>query len=262
MSLYVAEEGSGEETIVFLHGLGVSGWMWADQIAALREEWHCLNVDLPGNGESHSQEWKSLDAAADAVATVVRERAVGGRAHVVGLSLGGYVGLHLLARHPEIVRSLLVSGVTAVPFRPWPLWWLLTRGIAVVSGFGAVARLSAKAMQLPDEVVPLYLRDARRLESRTVRRVYDEVLQFRPPAPLRRNVRPVLVVAGGAEAASVRRSLPEHERVIAGAVSALVPEVHHAWNAERPELFTSMIRSWARSGELPEEMGAGPDAAA
>ena len=47
MSLYVQETGTpGAPTVVFLHGVGTSGWMWEKQIAALTD-FHCLNVDLP-----------------------------------------------------------------------------------------------------------------------------------------------------------------------------------------------------------------------
>ena len=254
MKLTFAEEGSGEETIVFLHGLGVSGWMWTEQIEALRDEWHCLNVDLPGNGESHEIPWTSLADSADAVAEVVRTKARAGIAHVVGLSLGGYVGLQLMARHPDLVRTLLVSGVTTRPLRPRWLWWSLSRFVARASGFDLVARLSAKAMQLPEETVPLFLRDARRLSARTIRRVYDEVLDIRLPAQLSSNESPLLAVAGGAEAKSVLRSLADFPDQTGNGSCRVAPEVHHAWNAERPDLFTRMIHSWVAGRELPEEL--------
>ena len=60
MALYVEETGTkGAPSIIFLHGVGASGWMWWQQTAALRD-YHCLNVDLPGHGESHQMPWLSL----------------------------------------------------------------------------------------------------------------------------------------------------------------------------------------------------------
>ena len=44
-----------------------------------------------------------------------RAEAAGGRAVVVGLSLGGYVAMDLAARRPELVRGLVLSGATAEP---------------------------------------------------------------------------------------------------------------------------------------------------
>ncbi len=254
MSLHFTETQGDGETTVFLHGLGTSGWMWTDQLEALAREAHCVNVDLPGNGESHVVEWTSFADTADQVARLVRSVARGGKAHVVGLSLGGYVGIYLLARHPDVVRTLLVSGVTTRPFRPAWFWGAVTRLIATASGFDLVAKLSARAMQLPEDVVPLYLRDARRLSSATIRRVYDEVLDFSLPASLADLETPVLAVAGSAEAQRVLSSLADFEQSCGNAQTAIAPDAHHAWNAEHPELFTAMIRAWTRGEELPETL--------
>ena len=55
-----------------------------------------------------------MESAADALAADIRQHA-GGRAVVVGLSLGGYVAMTLAAREPALVRALVLSGATAEP---------------------------------------------------------------------------------------------------------------------------------------------------
>jgi pimeloyl-ACP methyl ester carboxylesterase len=110
VSLYVAEQRpDAGESVLFLHSGNVAGWMWTDQAEALPGH-HALVPDLPGFGGSAHVPWADLATTADQVAAVVRERAHGGRAHVVGLSLGGIVGVALAARHPELVRSVFASG--------------------------------------------------------------------------------------------------------------------------------------------------------
>ena len=86
-------------TIVLLHGLGLSGWMWSDQVDSLSRSYRCITIDLPGNGLSHGTEWTSFADSADAVAEVIR--AEGGTAHVVGLSLGGYTALFFARTSPR-----------------------------------------------------------------------------------------------------------------------------------------------------------------
>src|SRR5690606_6613765 len=112
---------SGVPSIVFMHGIGTSGWMWHPQIAAL-SDYHCLNVDLPGHGKSNQVEWISFADAADQVAALIHAQATNGRAHIVGLSLGGHVALVLLERHSAVVDRAIISGVTA---EPMPNRWLL-----------------------------------------------------------------------------------------------------------------------------------------
>lgn len=99
--------------IVFLHGTRLTGSMWAAQQTALAREFRTIALDLPAHG-AHAGEPFTLDGAADAVSAAIREHG-GGRAVVVGLSLGGYVAMALAAREPERVRGLVLAGATAEP---------------------------------------------------------------------------------------------------------------------------------------------------
>ncbi|HEX5147617.1 MAG TPA: alpha/beta fold hydrolase [Candidatus Limnocylindrales bacterium] len=100
--------------IVFLHGTRLTRSSWTAQLDALGGEFRAIAVDLPGHG-SRAGERFTLDGAVDAVAVAIREQAAGGRAVVVGLSLGGYVAMALAAREPGSVRGLVLAGATAEP---------------------------------------------------------------------------------------------------------------------------------------------------
>jgi pimeloyl-ACP methyl ester carboxylesterase len=99
--------------IVFVHGAMMGRSVWSPQVAALSDRYRCITVDLPGHGSRRSHDF-SLEAAADGVAEAI-DRVAGGRAVVVGLSLGGYVAMTLAARHPQKVRGLVVAGSTREP---------------------------------------------------------------------------------------------------------------------------------------------------
>lgn len=103
----------GGPAIVFIHGVRLTRAMWTAQMATLADAYRVIAVDLPGHGVLADRPF-TLDAAADHVADVI-EHEVGGPAVVVGLSLGGYVGMHLASRRPASVRALVLSGSTAEP---------------------------------------------------------------------------------------------------------------------------------------------------
>ena len=251
MNLVIHESGNqSKPTILFLHGLGVSSWMWYEQVEALQDHYHCLAVDLPNSGESYQTEWHSFADTAVQIATIIRDRAINGQAHVVGLSLGGYTALHLLAAHPDLVLSTIVSGVT---IRPFPNQWLYKGFIHLMgraSRWDITINLMAKMMQLPDEVKPLYRRDSKRLSLQTMKRVYGEVLQFTLPPSLHNESSPLLAVAGEKEAKLVLDSLADFH-VLPTAVTAIAPDAHHSWNGEYPALFTDMVRCWIEQRPLP-----------
>ncbi|OGO51587.1 MAG: hypothetical protein A2Z32_13335 [Chloroflexi bacterium RBG_16_69_14] len=100
--------------IVFVHGTRLTRSVWVAQLAGLSDEFRTIALDLPGHG-TRADESFTLDGAADALSATIRDQASGGRAVVVGLSLGGYVAMALAAREPDRIRGLVVSGATAEP---------------------------------------------------------------------------------------------------------------------------------------------------
>src|SRR5947209_8702658 len=102
MSLYVKETGKANApSIIFLHGGGASGWTWDEQVAQL-SDFRCLVVDLPEHGKSIGVEPFTFDSAAAQIVEIIR--AHGGKAHVVGLSLGAQTIVTLLSIAPELQR--------------------------------------------------------------------------------------------------------------------------------------------------------------
>ncbi len=99
--------------IVFVHATRLTRGMWAAQVADLSDQYRVITLDLPGHGTRSSERF-TLDDAADSVGRVI-DAAAGGRALVVGLSLGGYVATHLAARSPERVRGLVLAGTSTEP---------------------------------------------------------------------------------------------------------------------------------------------------
>ena len=114
--------------IVFVHGTRLTGTMWAAQQAALSGEFRTIAIDLPAHG-ARAHEPFTLEGAADVVAAAIRYHATGGRAVVVGLSLGGYVAMALAAREPGPIRGLVLSGATAEPVGLRSLLYLALAGV-------------------------------------------------------------------------------------------------------------------------------------
>lgn len=99
--------GEGRETVCFSHGLLWDHRMFEPQIARLRERYRCVAWDHRGQGRSAVPAARSVpieEVTADAVALV--ETLGVAPVHFVGLSMGGFVGMRIAARRPELVRTL------------------------------------------------------------------------------------------------------------------------------------------------------------
>lgn len=250
---FVESGPAGAESILFIHGGNVAGWMWRGQAEAL-PGFHSLIPDLPGFGASAGESWPTLVEVADALADLVREHGEGGRAHVVGLSLGGVLGVILAARHPDVVRSVFVTGAAVRGVRG------VTRviGLAQLAVWGSRSYWTglARSFRLPadsvDEFVTTGLGIDRDSAGRMMREVYDGV-----PAPVLDGLRglqaPLLAIAGEREPRVVRAALRDIVGRAPRGTAAIAPRMHHVWSAENPELFHRVLRHWlARAEGSPE----------
>ncbi|MBZ0243550.1 MAG: alpha/beta hydrolase, partial [Bacteroidales bacterium] len=50
VNLAYVDEGTGKETIIFIHGLGSYLPAWKKNIEVLRNDYRCIAIDLPGYG--------------------------------------------------------------------------------------------------------------------------------------------------------------------------------------------------------------------
>jgi len=96
------------ETILFHHGVGITGDIWLEWLPALADRYRLVRMDVRGFGRSSVPApgfaWSMALLADDARAVA---RAAGAeRFHYVGESLGGTLGLWLAVHHPESVLSL------------------------------------------------------------------------------------------------------------------------------------------------------------
>lgn len=103
--------------IILIHGFPLDADMWQPQVDALRAKGHdVIAPDLPGFGQSAGgPPCETLDAAADFVHSFIPQ---GKKAVIAGLSMGGYITLALLARHPESVAAAMLLDTRADPDSP------------------------------------------------------------------------------------------------------------------------------------------------
>lgn len=248
--LYVHEAGSPTApAIVFLHGTGLSGRMWLPQFERLRD-YHCLAPDLPEQGRSAHLGPFELEAAADAVATIIRERVPSGRAHVVGLSLGGAVALTLLRQAPACVDYMLVSGTSA---RVGPLlgavsyasqfWYPCLPAEAVIASVIQKSQVASDYYALLHDDLLLSLKRA------FIQHYTMALMSLTLPAAA---TSPLLVVTGVRDSLLAQNMARKLVHSIKGACSLTVPGVAHMWNLQAPDMFTDIVRAWISDDPLAQ----------
>ncbi len=259
VQLYYEETGAGDP-IVFVHEYAGDYRSWEPQVRYFAKRYRCITYnargyppsDVPGDAAAYSQ-----DIATDDIAGVLRGLDIAA-AHVVGLSMGAFAGLHFGLRYPAMARSLVLAG----------------------GGYGALgdnhAQLQQEAQAAADKIeregmaamaesyavgpsrMPHKLKDPRGWAEFKVQLAEHStegaaltmrgVQMTRPAYPdlvdrLRRLTVPVLLVTGDEDAPSIDPTI-YLKRNIPSAAMVMLPKTGHAMNLEEPDLFNRTVQDF------------------
>ncbi len=103
--------GEGEATVL-LHGFLESSEIWEEFLPEFSRYGKIISIDLPGHGRSGCvAEIHSMELMAEAVMEVLKTTGVK-KANFIGHSMGGYVGLAFLEKHPNMVQDFMLLNST------------------------------------------------------------------------------------------------------------------------------------------------------
>jgi pimeloyl-ACP methyl ester carboxylesterase len=216
--MYYAVRGSGP-TLVLLHGGGDSGehsferqigvFAVAHRIIAPDQVGHGHTPDLPGP--------LSYTSMMQDTATLLQQLHLHA-VDVMGFSDGGILALMLAARHPTLVRRLVISGVNIAP-----------------EGLTADERSGLRAVQQTGPVT---------LDQKLAR------LWLTSPTPVELNLpllatidKPVLVISGDRDAITLEHTLQIY-RALPRAELCILPGTDHATFSGRPEWLNPIIAAF------------------
>lgn len=250
--IHYEDTGGPGEPVVFSHGLLWDSHLFDRQIAALRGRYRCIAYDHRGQGRSVEPGGRqpiTLRCVYEDAVELIRALDLG-PCHFVGLSMGGFVGLRLAARNPELLRSLILLDSSADPESPRTRsqYRLLT---AVTHWLGL--------WPVVDRVMPImfsqtFLNDPKRADERKElrrqlasqpravwRAMHGVVTRRGIEDELPRIKTPTLVVVGEEDVTTPTDKAERlHER-IQGSRLVRLPHGGHMSNLEQPEAVNAAI---------------------
>ena len=255
-TLFYVDTGPGTtgQTIAFSHGLLWSTELFAAQIEALRGRYRCIAWDHRGQGQSAPdlhRECIGMELVWQDAVTLL-EKLGTGAVHFCGLSMGGFVGMRMAARRPDLVHTLMLLATTSDPepvanLKKYRLLNTVVKlfGTRVARGQVAPIMLGRTILTDPsrreerDRYTALMSRrrDGWRAVNGVIDRagVHDE---------LARITARTLIVVGDEDVAT---PLPCSEKIadaIAGAELVQIPRAGHSSPVEEPVAVTAAIDSF------------------
>lgn len=255
--LYYEETGTGAETIVFSHGLLMSGDMFLDQVQALKDRYRCVVYDHRGQARSDvARSGYDMDTLTEDALALINELDCG-PCHFAGLSMGGFIGLRLAIRHPGMLRSLTLMETSADP-EPEP-----NRGpyrkMAFIGRWFGFRPLAGRLMSIM--FGQSFLKDPKKADRRehwhhhflglnragTARAahgvidregVYDQLGSIRNPT---------LIIVGDEDVATVPAKSQRMHAAIETSRLVIVPQAGHSSSVEQPGAINSALEDFLAS---------------
>jgi pimeloyl-ACP methyl ester carboxylesterase len=114
INLSYIDEGSGNQTILLVHGLASNGGFWRYNIGELSKQYRVIAVDLPGYGKSDKGVYSyTMSFYADVVSGMLKQLNIK-KVVYVGHSMGGQIGIHFSFRHKDQLEKLILVAPAGV----------------------------------------------------------------------------------------------------------------------------------------------------
>jgi pimeloyl-ACP methyl ester carboxylesterase len=253
--LYYEEAGHGAP-LVLLHGHSFDRRMWDPQFAELARHYRVIRYDMRGYGLSSLPVESQEFLHADDLYRLLQALHIP-KAHLVGLSLGGFVAVDFMALHPAQTLSV-VSCSGSIYARPGPEQPITEAEIArrrieiaqvQAQGPAAfkerwLASLLKSSGPPPQKSAPLLRQMVQDWSMWQPLHVEPRVLLGTSLVPRLRAqpVRvPLLLLAGERESAARTHDNETLQQLVPGAQTAILPNAGHVANLDNPAAFTKAV---------------------
>jgi len=250
IDLQCAEYGpTSGPAVVLLHGFPLNRSMWDDQIDALASRFRVLIPDLRGHGASDAP--PGPYTMRQHVRDVVRllDRSGIERAALVGLSMGGYVAMNLMATHADRIWALALLDTRAEGDTE-PSRAMRARQATEIKAEGlepfiqtAIGRMFARdSIEREPELVARYRRMVEPARPASVIAALQGLALRSDVSSVLRGVRcPTLVIVGAEDSVTPPDDARRIAELVPGARLEVIPDVAHLSNMEAPARVNELL---------------------
>lgn len=238
------EYGAGHpETILLLHGGGLSWWNYRKEAEILQGEYHVVLPILDGHADSDRPFTSIEDNAAELIAFI--DESLGGRVLLAGgLSLGAQTVLDMLAQRRDICRYALIESASVIPSK-------LTHaliGPATDSSYGLIknrrfAKLQFRSLHMNGSFFEAYYRDTCRISKADMKAFLRASTAYVLKDSAADSTARVHVAAGERETRTILKSAGAIGKAIPDCTVSLLPGLSHGeFSLNYPERYADCLK--------------------
>ena len=253
MGLHYTQHGdSSNPLFVFLHGGGVSGYMWEEQVKYFSKSFHCIVPDLPGQGKSQCDEPFTISKSAALINDLIKQLAGDKKVIVTGFSLGAQVLVEMLAKQPHLIHYAIINSALVKPMPSAKLWLKPMLALSLpLTRSKFFAKVQAKELYIPSHQFEQYYEESKHTTLNNLISVLQENMNFSIPEGFNASTAKILVTVGMREKKMMMQSAEALVTHGNNCIGIIFPNIGHGITLANPELFNSTIDGWLSDKPLP-----------
>ena len=244
---YVEYGAHNSQTIILLHGGGLSWWNYRDVAQLLSDRFHVVLPILDGHADSDAPFTSIEDNAARIIAHI--DEHFGGKVSALGgLSLGGQIAVEMLTQRPDICRFALLESTLVKPSKLTHALIKPTFGMS----YGLIrqkwfAKMQAAYLGIPQKLFDDYYRDTCKITKEDMIAFLKSNSAYSIKPALRDAQAKVHIVFGSKEQSSIRISGKLLNRMIPDSTLEALPRYRHGdLSLNHPQAYAQMLLTMIR----------------
>ena len=239
---YVEYGAHNSQTIILLHGGGLSWWNYREVTQLLADKYHVVLPILDGHADSDAP-FNSIEDTAAKIISHIDEHFGGKVLAVGGLSLGGQIAVEMLTQRSDICRFALLESALVKPSKLTHTLIKPTFGMS----YGLIkqkwfAKLQAAYLGIPRKLFDDYYRDTCKITKEDMIAFLKANCGYSVKPALGNTKAKVHIVFGSKEQASICTSGKLLNRMIPDSTLEVLPGYRHGdLSLNHPEQYAQML---------------------
>lgn len=234
-----------KETILLLHGGGLSWWNYREVAHLLEKDYHVVLPVLDGHADSAAP-FTTIEENAARVISYIDTHFGGQVMAIGGLSLGGQIAVEMLAQRPDICRYALIESALVKPMKLTHAMIEPTFGMS----YGLIkqrwfAKLQADYLGIPKVLFEDYYRDTCAIAKADMIAFLKANCAYECKTSLGETRLKVNIIAGAREQKNILDSAKLLHKAIPGSQIEILPGLRHGdLSLNKPEQYAKILTDW------------------
>ncbi len=231
-----------KDTIILLHGGGLSWWNYIDEIELLKNQFHLVIPILDGHSGS-DMNFTSIENNALKIIDFINTNYNGKVKLIGGLSLGGQILLEILSRKNDICDCAIIESTLAIPMKA--TYKMIRPAFSMSYGLISkkwFSKMQFKSLKIKKDLFNEYYRDTCKISKEDMIAFMEANSKYEIKDSLSSTKAKVLVVVGDKDRPIMKKSASIIHQKINGSRIEILPNYYHGdFSINNPQQYVKAI---------------------